>query len=127
MLAKKYRFHGHGSVRRVYRTGRLARSRLVTLRCVHNPHRVHSRVAVVVSKKITKSAPARNRIRRRIYEVIRTHWGDIKQPQDIVLTVQSAEFLVLTHEQVVNEIMSILGSAYLTREQTRPAASKKPL
>jgi ribonuclease P protein component len=40
-----------------------------------------------VSKKVNKSAVVRNRIRRRIYEVIRANEVGIKKPYDIVVTV----------------------------------------
>lgn len=38
-----------------------------------------ARYAVVVSKKVAKSAVARNKIRRRVFAIIRTHKGIEKQ------------------------------------------------
>jgi ribonuclease P protein component len=46
-------------------------------------------MAVVVSKKISKSAVVRNRIRRRIYETVRTQAILTGQPIDAVFVVQN--------------------------------------
>jgi ribonuclease P protein component len=50
------------------------------------------RVAVVVSKKVAKSAPSRNRIRRRLYEAIRLNDTKLTN-QDIVVTIFDERFL----------------------------------
>lgn len=92
MISRKHRFHGYGSLRFLYKNGRTVRGSLCSLKYVLNPKRETYRLAVVVSKKVNKSAVVRNRIRRRVYEVVRTHEDQIKQPYDIVFTV--------FHEQV---------------------------
>lgn len=70
MLSKKYRFHGHNSLNYVYKKGSTARTEFMSLRSVPS-RRPNFRLAVVVSKKVNKSAVIRNRIRRRIYEAFR--------------------------------------------------------
>lgn len=45
------------------------------------------RAAVVVSKKVSKSAVKRNRIRRRIFEWLRTHEDRIPQGQQMIISV----------------------------------------
>lgn len=94
MIARKHRFHGYGSLRYVYQHGRTVRGPLSSLKFVANPRRADYRLAVVVSKKVHKSAVARNRIRRRLYEAIRQHEAGIVSPYDMVLTV--------FHEQIAN-------------------------
>ena len=71
MLAQKNRFAGHGSLRYVYANGNAVRTQKIVVKFTRNPHRTDSRFAVVVSKKVLKSAVGRNRIRRRVYEIIR--------------------------------------------------------
>lgn len=44
-------------------------------------------MAVVVSRKVHKSAVARNRMRRRLYAVVQELEERITQPYDIVITV----------------------------------------
>jgi ribonuclease P protein component len=118
MIAHKFRFHGHGSLRYVYRNGRAVRSRHMSLRYTKNDQRVHSRVAVIVSKKVYKQAARRNRIRRRIFEVIRHTMGDMPEAYDISLTVHSPEVMVLPHDQLKEEILSLLGMAEVVKKDS---------
>ena len=113
MLSHTYRFHGHGSLRYLYRNGQTARNRAVMIKYCENKHRRHSRVAVVVGKKVIKSAVKRNRIRRRIFEVLRTHWDQIKPHHDISVMVFTAEFLTMSAEEVEETLISALTQAHL--------------
>lgn len=85
MISKANRFHGHGSLRYVYQHGRTVRGPLMALKYITNPKRDTYRLAVVVSKKVSKSAVKRNRIRRRLYEAVRRQ--KITAAYDMVLTV----------------------------------------
>jgi ribonuclease P protein component len=87
MLSKAHRFHGHNSLNYVYRHGQTVRGPLTALKYAENSRRDTFRAAVVVSKKVHKSAVVRNRIRRRIYEQVRLLSDRIQQPHDIVFTV----------------------------------------
>ena len=87
MLAKAHRFHGHRSLNYVYRHGQTVRGPLTSLKYARNDRRETYRIAVVVSKKVHKSAVVRNRIRRRIYEQVRLMSDEIKSPYDLVFTV----------------------------------------
>lgn len=113
MLSHKYRFHGHKSLRFVFRYGLVVRGRHVLVRVHKHPHRVHGRVAIVVSKKVAKRAVERNRIRRRLYETIRGAWNDIDQPYDIVVVVASPEVGVMPVGELRSEIVSLLRDAHL--------------
>ncbi len=92
MISKFHRFHGYGSLRFVYRNGKTVRGPLTAIKFTPNPKRNSYRLAVVVSKKVHKSAVVRNRIRRRLYEAVRQLEPQFKAPYDIVYTV--------FHEQV---------------------------
>lgn len=50
-------------------------------------------MAVVVGKKVNKSAVKRNRMRRRLYSAARELSKEIDRPYDIVITVFSDELL----------------------------------
>lgn len=101
MLAKKYRFHSRGGVRYVYQKGKTIRT--PTLSLVFAPNaRGYQRFAVVVSKKVLKSAVGRNRIRRRVYEALRHELPEFPQPMDCVFVVfnksiSAMPFLELRH------------------------------
>lgn len=111
MLSQDFRFHGHGSLRYLYRNGHTARNRLLLVKYVENKHRTHSRVAVIVGKKVAKSAVKRNRIRRRIFEVIRREWVHIKPHHDVTLTVFGAEFLTMSPQELEQNVLTVLAQA----------------
>ena len=50
-----------------------------------------TRMSVVVSKKVEKTAVGRNRIRRRIYEVLRVNMDLIPKKTDYIFVVYSNE------------------------------------
>lgn len=113
MLSAQHRFHGHGSLRYVYKNGQAVRSHLITIKYTSNPYRRHSRFAVVVSKKVHKSAVGRNRIRRRIYEIIRHELPSITRPHDIVVMVFSGEVLSMEHEELSETLKQLFSQADL--------------
>ena len=88
MISKKNRFHGPNSLNNVYRKGAAARSEYISLRYVPS-RREDYRLAVVVSRKVSKSAVVRNRIRRRAYEIVRLYRKSLARPlrHDIVISI----------------------------------------
>lgn len=89
MIGQKHRFHGHNSLTYVYSNGRTVRGAELSIRFAENPRRKTYRAAVVVSKKISKSAVTRNQIRRRVYEVIRSFEDQLNGAPDIVVTIHT--------------------------------------
>lgn len=114
MIARKNRFHGHGSLRFVYQNGRTVRGSVLSLKFVPNQKRGTYRLAVVVSKKVHKSAVVRNRIRRRLYEQVRLHQGDILKPHDMVLTVFSDIVATMPAAELEKAVQELLRSAKIT-------------
>ncbi len=100
MLAYTHRFHGHNSLKYVYKNGQALRNPVVTIRYVKNSRRKLPRVAVVVSKKVYKGAVGRNRIRRRIYEWFRVHIAELNENYDIVCIVTSAELRTMPASEI---------------------------
>lgn len=107
MLAKKYRFHSRGGVRYTYAHGKTIRTPKFSLIYNDNP-RGFQRFAVVVSKKVEKSAVSRNRIRRRIYEVIRTELEGYKLKRDHIFIVYSKDALTMDFKELKEQIHSLL-------------------
>jgi ribonuclease P protein component len=87
MISRRHRFHGYNSLRYVYSQGTTVRGPLFAVKAIKNPRRDSYRLAVVVSRKVHKSAVTRNRIRRRLYEIVRQNEGGVSEPYDIVITV----------------------------------------
>jgi ribonuclease P protein component len=71
MISAMHRFRGRKSLGYLHKKGTIVRVQGASLKYVWNQQRSIYRAAVVVSKKVHKSAVVRNRIRRRIYEQIR--------------------------------------------------------
>lgn len=107
MLSKKYRFHSRGGVNYVYQKGKTVRTS--TLALVYTPNqRGYRRFAVVVSKKVLKSAVGRNRIRRRIYEAIRLESPHKLPPMDGIFVVYSDNFLTIPFNELRDTIHDLL-------------------
>ena len=60
-----------------------------------------TRVAVVVSKKVTKTAVKRNRIRRRVYEAIRQNFEFIPKKRDYIFVIYSDDILTIPYDKLV--------------------------
>ena len=115
MIPVKNRFHGHNSLRYVYSNGTAVRTSAVTLKFVHNDRRHEPRVAVVVSKKVIKSAVARNRIRRRVYEYIRPLLPSLRGTFDMVFIVTSAELRSQPADEFKQAFDAVLEKAELLK------------
>lgn len=104
MLSKKYRFHSRGGVRYVYQHGKTVRKPQMSLVFVENT-KGFTRIAVVVSKKVAKSAVERNRIRRRIYEALRKNLEYIPERKDYIFVV----FSKAIKDMPFSELEKLLG------------------
>lgn len=115
MLSFTNRFHGHGSLRYVYKNGSAVRTHNLTIKHTLNKKRDTSRFAVVISKKVLKSAVGRNRIRRRIYEIIRLELPKFKSAHDVVVLVFSSEVVSMPQEELVAQLQDLFVQAGLYR------------
>lgn len=111
MIPSPFRFHGHNSLRYVYTNGKAIRSQPLTIKWVKNTHRSKSRISVVVSKKVIKSAVGRNRIRRRLYEYIRTHLDRLNDIYDIVVITTSPELKDIPYTELSELMDGLLDKA----------------
>jgi ribonuclease P protein component len=123
MITRTHRFHGYNSLRFVYQRGAVVRGQYSALKYVHNPRRQAYRAAVVVGRKVHKSAVVRNRLRRRIYEAIRLSEPHIQGPYDLVFTVFSEQLNELTPEQLTRLITGQLQKAGVLSSPATPVTS----
>ncbi len=110
MLNKKYRFHSRGGVRFVYQKGKTIRKPGMSLVFLKN-ERHFTRIAVVVSKKVEKSAVKRNRIRRRVYEALRINFELIPKEYDYIFVVFSKEVLTLPFPELEKQLGELVAEA----------------
>jgi ribonuclease P protein component len=108
VVSKQHRFTGQNTLRYLFKKGNSVRGNLLTLRYLRNNRTTSYRVAVVVSKKVTKSAPKRNRIRRRIYEIIRLNNAQYLQNHDIAFIVFNDKIATMPHAELEQIIIGQL-------------------
>jgi len=113
MISVKYRFHGHGSLRYLFKNGQAVRSRHITIKYISNPHRKQSRFTVIVSKKVHKSAIGRNRMRRRLYEIIRQELPTIQGTYDVAFIITNSEVMGMEHSELLASVRELLAQAGL--------------
>jgi ribonuclease P protein component len=115
MISRAHRFHGYNSLNFVYRNGQTVRGPLFAIKYTINPKRKSYRAAVVVSKKVNKSAVARNRMRRRLYAILQEFEGQIIKPYDIVFTVFHGVLLEESHQNLTHQLERQLQAAGIIR------------
>ncbi|PID30830.1 ribonuclease P protein component [Candidatus Saccharibacteria bacterium] len=108
MLAKKHRFQGRRSIQRVYRAGQSRRGRMLSVRYLTTPKQPF-RAAVVVSRKVHKSAVVRNRIRRRIYEILRADYAAQLDGVQVIVTVFDASLVALPAKELRRHIAHLFA------------------
>ena len=121
MLQQRYRFHGYGGLRYLYRHASAERSRLLTVKYVANRRRRMPRIAVVVSKKVHRSAVGRSRIRRRVYEILRQHVPYFTGVYDVALIITSSEVLTTPHDELVLVVKNLLVRAGICPNDATPS------
>lgn len=104
MISRNNRFHGHGSLQYLYKRGSTVRSGQLALRYCPNPRRSSFRLAVVVSKKVSKHAVVRNRIRRRLYAEVRHISGQLDGTYDLAVLVYDEKVAALPPSQLGAEV-----------------------
>ena len=108
MINRLNRFHGYSALLPVYRRGVTVRGALLSLKYAPRQRGGNYRAAVVVSKKVHKSAVVRNRIRRRIFEIVRLAAPELPSV-DIVITVFSDQVAALPAAQLAEQVHGLLA------------------
>jgi len=126
MLDRAHRFHGLNSLSYAYRRGQTVRGAQLSLKYALNHRRGSYRAAVVVSKKVDKSAVVRNRIRRRIYEAIRLQQTKITEPYDLIFSAYSAQLADMDTGALHKLVRTQLQKAGAVKAPGHPHAIVKP-
>jgi ribonuclease P protein component len=75
---------------------------------------VHQSEAVLVSRKVSKSAVVRNRIRRRLYEHVRILSTSFSTPHDLALLVYDERIATMDSNKLAAEVIKLCKKAGLT-------------
>ena len=74
-------------------------------------HQTDYRAAIVVSKKVAPHAVSRNRIRRRLFEQLRTQGRFNNIPLDVVIYVKSKDVATLPTTALAAEVSQLTKKA----------------
>ncbi len=105
MLSKRNLLKKKTDIERAFKKGRGFKEDFLLLKTVKNSLS-SSRFGFVVSQKVSKKAVLRNKIKRRLKEIIREKLGKIKEGQDCLLIVlpglENKDFWEM--EEIINKI-----------------------
>ena len=111
MLAPSNRLRDRRAIAQVMRRGRFASDRSVMVKTLAN-HLGYSRAMVVVSKKVSKKAVVRNRLRRRVAGLLAAEWATVAPGYDIVVTVRD-NVVEVSAPELAQPVISTLRQAKL--------------
>ncbi|MBZ9571746.1 ribonuclease P protein component [Patescibacteria group bacterium] len=105
MLFKESRLKKSKDFEKVFRAGRGFKEDFLFLKIIKN-NLNHSRFGFMVSKKLSKKATLRNKMKRRLRELVRMKLGKIKKGVDVVLVaspgLEKKDFWEI--EEILNKI-----------------------
>ncbi len=116
MLASENRLKSARDIARVFKRGNYGKGGLITAKATHSGLS-DSRAVVVVSKKISKRAVVRNKIRRRIVEIVRQRWETVRPGYDIVITVRG-DVSSLDHSTLNHNVVTALTRVAILKNES---------
>ena len=90
----------------VFKKGKTIAGKLVFLKITKNNLDIN-RFAFIISSKISKKAVIRNKIRRRLREIIRNDFNNIKTGFDIIIIVKP-EIVGKNYQEIKNDLENFL-------------------
>lgn len=111
MFGRLSRLHLKRDFDRVFKKGRKIFHPLLGLRFVKT-NLPTSRVVIVVGKKVSKSAVKRNRVRRRLREVIRVRLDQFTESSDLIF-IAKTDALKATFTELESAVDRVLHQAKL--------------
>ncbi|MBI2638829.1 ribonuclease P protein component [Candidatus Peregrinibacteria bacterium] len=107
MIAQKYKIRSKPRVLHILKKGRMFKWGVFYLRSL--PNRAgHPRFSLILSKKIGRKAVERNKIRRRVYEVIRKNFSIISKTCYDVVVLCSARIGKTDYAQIERDMIQSL-------------------
>ncbi|AFY71676.1 ribonuclease P protein component [Thalassoporum mexicanum PCC 7367] len=108
MLPQQNRLRCRHDFAKVYNQGNRYGGRFLRLRVrfTDNPHQP-TRIGIVISKKVSKQAVVRNRVKRQLRAILRSHLSNLRQGLQIIVTVSTLRGEPTYHQlcQDLNQIL----------------------
>ncbi len=111
MLAKKYRLKKKKDFEKVIKKGKFFEENFLVLKKMKN-NLSWTRIGFVVSQKVSKKAVIRNKIKRRIREVIKVNLNKIKSGYDIIFFTKKG-IEEKSFSEIKNSVETLLKEARL--------------
>jgi ribonuclease P protein component len=108
VISIKNRFHGHRAVSKV--RGSTIHSTSLSLRFMKTK-RDDYRLAIVVSKKVAPKAVTRNRIRRRLFELMRTQKRLQGLGIDVIIYAKTDTISKMNSKTLEQEVLTVTKNA----------------
>lgn len=109
MINRERRLRRARDINRVYAKGRYGGASGLSAKALASGLEVN-RAAVIVSRKVSKKAVVRNRIRRRIMGVLADIWATLSPSYDIVVTVRD-NIAELSAPELKKQLQTALAKA----------------
>ncbi len=113
MLAKQYRLQKDKDLKLVFKNGKAFSAGFLFLKLKKNNLQV-SRFGFIVGKRISKKAAIRNKIKRRLREIIRKNLDNIKSEFDIVIWVKPV-IADKNYQEIEQDIKELLKKSRLIK------------
>lgn len=111
MLSRQYRLQKDKDFELVFKEGKIFSSKFLFLKLRKNNLK-DSRFGFILSKKISKKSTVRNKIKRKLREIIRKDLDKIRAGFDVVIVVKP-EIISKNYRDMSIEIEKLLGKAGL--------------
>ncbi len=106
MLSREYKLKRDNDFKKVFNEGKYYRDNFIGIKYLKNDLEF-SRFAFIVGLKISKKAVVRNRVKRRLEEIVRLSLDQIKKGFDIVVMVES-QIIKEDYQKIESELVNVL-------------------
>lgn len=107
MLPRDLRLRRAADVDRVFRRGASVSVGMLLAKSLPNQQET-PRVAVLVGKKLAKKAVHRNRIKRRLRELVRLHFAAVPAGVDLLIIARDPKLAVRDFRELSTEMLTLL-------------------
>ena len=108
MLKRSYRLRKDRDFQKLYRTGRRYTTNHFVIYYLPSKFEF-TQVGFVVSKKVSKSAVVRNKLRRRATAVIEEYYNELRPPKQIIVLIRK-DFSLISPLDLKTELNMLIGA-----------------
>jgi ribonuclease P protein component len=114
MLPRASRLRAKDQIDQVFRKGRAVMGHTIILKFIQNQLST-TQVAVLVGKKISNKATARNRIRRRLQEIVRLKIDLLPSGIDLLVIARTLKLRDISFTELINEFENLSKKVLSTK------------